>query len=296
MKTRPACRVLAVALASAATLVLAGCASSLSKGISDDGRATEVVFPDVARSAWQKEGTFPNLDNLRLVGAGASKDQLYDLIGRPHFREGAIAVREWDYVFNFREPSGGVVTCQFKAIFDKDARAQSFHWAPAACADRLKPAVVPPTPRIAERPAALPIVAAAPTAKALPPQRRRIELSADALFKFGKSSTDSLQDEGRRELDGLAASLGDARDTAKLKITGHTDRLGSPSFNQSLSLARAISTRDYLAQSGIPAHNMQTFGRGMSEPKVQCAPSSRILLIECLAPNRRVEIEVSGER
>jgi len=29
--------------------------------ISDDGKATEVVFPSIDNDAWLKEGTFPNL-------------------------------------------------------------------------------------------------------------------------------------------------------------------------------------------------------------------------------------------
>ncbi|VEI45321.1 lipoprotein [Actinobacillus equuli] len=32
-----------------------------------------------------------------------NKDQLYNLIGRPHFEEGLYGVREWDYAFNYRE-------------------------------------------------------------------------------------------------------------------------------------------------------------------------------------------------
>ena len=95
------------ALAIAALLALAGCGTStVSKNISDDGRAGEVVFPNIENDAWLKEGTYPNLDNLRRIAPGVSKDQLYDLVGRPHFRESLFGVREWDYIFNFRVPGG----------------------------------------------------------------------------------------------------------------------------------------------------------------------------------------------
>ena len=128
-----------LALAVAALLPLAGCGtSSVSRNISDDGRAGDVVFPEI-KDAWLKEGTFPNPDNVRRIAPGATKDQLYDLVGRPHFREGLFDVREWDYVFNFRVP-GGVKTCQYKVIYDTALRAQSFHWLPADCADGLKTA------------------------------------------------------------------------------------------------------------------------------------------------------------
>lgn len=134
---------LAMATAMAALLSLAGCGTSwVSKNISDDGRAGEVVFPDIKNDAWLQEGTFPNPDNLRRVAPGVSKDQLYDLVGRPHFREGLFEVREWDYIFNFRLP-GGVKTCQYKVIYDTALRARSFHWRPADCAEVLNAASPP---------------------------------------------------------------------------------------------------------------------------------------------------------
>ena len=126
------------ALAIAALLSLAGCGTStVSRDISDDGRAGEVVFPDIGKDAWLKEGTFPNPDNLRRIAPGVTKDQLYELVGRPHFRESLFDVREWDYIFNFRV-AGGVKTCQYKVIYDTALRAQSFHWLPADCAELLK--------------------------------------------------------------------------------------------------------------------------------------------------------------
>ncbi|MBT2325148.1 OmpA family protein [Variovorax paradoxus] len=268
-----------IALAVAALLSLAGCGTStVSKNISDDGRAGEVVFPDIGKDAWLKEGTFPNLDNLRRIAPGVSKDQLYDLVGRPHFRESLFGVREWDYIFNFRVP-GGVKTCQYKVIYDTALRAQSFHWLPADCAELLK-VTSPPVERIAEKVAV--------------PQR--VELSADALFAFGRSGQADLLPQGRRELDTLAAGLRSGRETSRLRITGHTDRLGSTSFNEQLSLARATTVRDHLVQAGVPARGMQVQGKGETEPKVQCEQKKREELIACLAPNRRVEIEVYEER
>jgi OOP family OmpA-OmpF porin len=263
------------ALAMAALLSLAGCGTStVSKNISDDGRAGEVVFPDIGKDAWLKEGTFPNLDNLRRIAPGVTKDQLYDLVGRPHFREGLFEVREWDYIFNFRTPGGGVKTCQYKVIYDTALRAQSFHWLPADCAELLKTAA----PSVAEKPAT--------------PQRH--ELSADALFAFGRSGPADLLPQGQQALDTLATSLRGTRDG--VRISGHTDRLGSTAFNQRLSLARASTVRDYLVQAGVPAAGIQVQGKGESEPKVQCEQKERAELIACLAPNRRVEIEVNPGR
>lgn len=270
-------RLSAVAAAAAAvTLALAaGCTSYVSRGIGDDGRATEVVFPDIARDATQPEGTFPNLDNLRAVGAGVTKDQLYDLLGRPHFREGMVGVREWDYVFNFRS-SGSVTTCQYKVIFDKDYLARSFHWQPAGCA-----AI------IASTPAAVPLAAASP---APAPAARQFRLSADALFAFDGAE---LQPEGRREIARLASQLEGAR-YERIEVVGHTDRLGSPAYNQRLSEKRAEAVRAALVAQGIAPSRVAASGRGETQPVVQCGPGARGALIACLAPNRRVDIAVEA--
>jgi len=140
-------------------------------------------------------------------------------------------------------------------------------------------------------------VRALPTAErpaaASPVAPRRTTLGADGLFRFDGSSLADLMPEGRRKLDVLAA---DIKATDAVKVIGHTDRLGSQAYNNALSLARANTVRSYLAQAGVPAQRIQVEGRGESEPKVQCAQARRADLIACLAPNRRVEIEVSGER
>lgn len=266
-------RVVLGATAGAALVLAAGCTSTVSRGIGDDGRAAEVVFPDIERDATQPEGTFPNLDNLRAVGAGLTKDQLYDLLGRPHFREGLFAVREWDYVFNFRS-GGGVTTCQYKVIFDKDYRARSFHWKPAACAAMIAPAAAGTAPPVA-----------AP-ARAT----RQFRLSADALFAFDGID---LQPEGRREIARLVSQLEGAR-YERIEVVGHTDRLGSPAYNQRLSEKRAEAVRGALVAQGVAPSRVVASGRGETQPVVQCDRSAKSALIACLAPNRRVDIVVEA--
>ncbi|MDH6166491.1 outer membrane protein assembly factor BamE (lipoprotein component of BamABCDE complex) [Variovorax boronicumulans] len=128
-----ASRICIAAIGVAALAALQGCTSYVSKGITDDGKAEELVWP-AERNARQPEGSFPNRDNLRAVRPGDTKNQLYELLGRPHFEEGMFAVREWDYIFRFRSGGDEVATCRYKVIFDRDYKAQSFHWLPAACA------------------------------------------------------------------------------------------------------------------------------------------------------------------
>ncbi|RZL64123.1 MAG: outer membrane protein assembly factor BamE [Variovorax sp.] len=262
-------------LCAIALLALQGCTSYVSKGIADDGKtAAELVFQPLT-DAWQPEGIFPNKDNLRAVRPGMSKDQLYDLIGRPHFNEGLVAVREWDYSFHFRT-GGGAVSCRYKVLFDRDYRAQSFHWEPSACASF-----------IAEPPLAAPV---APVPAPIP---KAIQLSADALFAFDRAALQDLLPSGRRELDRIAVVLGGAK-VEHVRIVGHTDRLGAVAYNQQLSEARAATVRAYLIGAGVPGERLAASGRGAREPVVQCQQAQRDDLIACLAPNRRVEIVVKA--
>ena len=147
----------------------------------DDGRTVKVVFPDIQKSAWLKKGEFVDVDQLRTVAAGVGRNQLCHLLGRPHSMEGFGLVREWDYIFNLRTGKGTeFVTCQYKVVFEKNTLAQSFHWAPADCANQLTPKPL----AVVEKLVTAPVVVGAP---------RRVSLSADALFAFDKSAPEHLQ-------------------------------------------------------------------------------------------------------
>lgn len=258
----------ALLTSAAAVLLLSACGTRhISRDISQQGVAGEVVFPDAANIV-MKGGTFPNLDDLRLVGPGMSKDQLYQLLGRPHFHEGYAGVREWDYLFHFRK-NGQIITCQYKVVYDQDYLAQTFHWAPASCADLLGEAV--------------PVVSGV--------KERHFNLSADALFEFAKYGVDDILPNGHEELTVIAGQLEDA-DNVSIKIVGHTDRIGSDAANQLLSQRRAQTIRGFLADRGVTASAITAEGRGESDPVKDCEDQARTALIACLAPNRRVEIQI----
>jgi len=46
---------------------------------------------------------------------------------------------------------------------------------------------------------------------------------------------------------------------------------------------------------GIPKDKIETIGMGEKQPVVQCDQKSMKALIECLQPNRRVDVQVKGE-
>lgn len=249
----------------AVMLGLAGC-GSLSK-IDANGKTDDPVFPD-AEDVSLDTGTYPNVDNLRQVQTwveteGMTRDQLYDLLGRPHFAEG-FKVREWDYLFHFTTEEGRV-SCQFKVLFDKDRVARSYHWAPAECADILNPQT-PVKP---------------------------FSLSGDVGFAFGSAT---LTTAGLDAIRSVADSLKQASQINTVTVSGHTDRIGDAASNQRLSQQRADSVRRALVAEGIPAATIQASGFGEDRPVVQCDQQDRADLIACLAPNRRVDIEVQAQR
>lgn len=272
-----------IAMAAALVTLLAGCASSANapNPSATEPAATAVRFPDVD-SAWLKGGTFVNVEQLRRMGPGMTKNQVRELISYPHFGEGLFGPKEWDYLFNFRTGSGDeFVTCQYKVVFN-DGVSDSMHWKNPACAAYLRPhvsAVVRPVP----------VIAAAP---------QRFKVAADALFAFDKSGTADMLPEGRGQLDALVEQLkGQYKRFDTVTVIGHTDRLGSDAYNQALSIARAVTVRDYLIARGLPQPALRAYGVGKTQAVAQCADSlPRQQLIACLQPNRRVELEITGER
>ncbi|WP_261803404.1 OmpA family protein [Variovorax sp. PAMC26660] len=243
---------------------------------------TDDEFPALDSAKWQ-QGSFPSLEALRTMRTGMGKDQVRGLLGFPHFSEGLAGVREWNYIFHFRTGAGPeYITCQYMVRFNADVLTHGMYWKGAGCADMLKSAPAAAKSIATVQPAVVPA---------------KTTLGADGLFRFDGRSLADLLPEGRHKLDALAHDIrSSVRSVNAIKVTGHTDRLGSKTYNEGLSLARANTVRDYLVQAGVPAQTMQVQGKGESEPKVHCAQTRRAELIDCLAPNRRVDIEVFAEK
>lgn len=160
------------------------------------------------------------------------------------------------------------------------------------------PSYVEPAPTPASPPAP-PLVAAATPVEpvAAPPERRRVSFSADSLFGFDQSL---VKPEGRAALDQFVKELAGTRFEI-IKVDGHTDRLGSPGYNQRLSARRAEAVKAYLVSSGgVDAGKIVATGKGFSTPvtkSVDCKGNKASpKLIACLQPDRRVEVEATGTR
>ena len=121
-------------------------------------------------------------------------------------------------------------------------------------------------------------------------------LSADALFAFDKSDIRSLTDRGRNQLDQLVEQLRGIRRIHSVDLIGYTDHIGSRAYNDDLSLKRANAVRDYLISHGVDGSRITSEGRGESDPVVNCPNLSGQRLRDCLAPNRRVQVDIEAVR
>jgi OOP family OmpA-OmpF porin len=150
---------------------------------------------------------------------------------------------------------------------------------------------------IAQAPAPTPVYVAPPAPPPSPPAPQNVSFSADSLFDFDSAA---VKPAGRGELDKLATDLRGV-DFDVIKVTGHTDRIGRQAYNQKLSSQRAEAVGSYLVSAaGIPAGKISAKGVNGADPVTkpgECVGTKVTqALIACLQPDRRVDIEVTGQR
>lgn len=120
-----------------------------------------------------------------------------------------------------------------------------------------------------------------------------ITLESDTLFAFGRADFQSLKAEGQSQLSAIAGKLLSTPNIGRIIIGGHADQLGDRQGNLQVSQQRAQTIKTYLIGKGVPARLIEAVGEGSEKPLVKCDMQlPKAQLIQCLEPNRRVEIEV----
>lgn len=121
---------------------------------------------------------------------------------------------------------------------------------------------------------------------------QEIRLDATALFDF---DTATLRPDGKAKLDELITQLNSFRNVSSIVVDGYTDRIGPEAYNEALSRQRAQAVSDYLSAAGaIPVERLRVTGQGERKPVRACEGVRGSSLIQCLEPNRRVEVTVMG--
>ena len=107
-----------------------------------------------------------------------------------------------------------------------------------------------------------------------------LRLPEKLLFGFDQSDIQASQ---KPALEALSKQL-QQYNLNKIKVVGHTDNIGDPSYNQILSEKRASTVSQIFIETGFKTQNIQSMGLGASQPLVENSSE------ENRALNRRVNI------
>ncbi|MCK9817849.1 hypothetical protein BK634_27430 [Pseudomonas chlororaphis] len=107
----------------------------------------------------------------------------------------------------------------------------------------------------------------------------------DVHFQFDSAKLTAAD---QNKLGTIVTRLKQEAPTAQLRVTGHTDSVGSDVYNQKLSEKRAHSVVEYLINNGIPrASFVSVSGAGESQPVADNKTADGRAL------NRRTEIQIN---
>jgi len=91
------------------------------------------------------------------------------------------------------------------------------------------------------------------------------------FFDFNKSDLSSEAQQVVTE----AVKTAKTNNLVKVVITGHTDTVGSHSYNQGLSERRSASVKDEMVKDGLDGSGITTLGKSFDDPLVATGPGVR---------------------
>jgi OmpA-OmpF porin, OOP family len=163
-------------------------------------------------------------------------------------------------------------------------------------AQRAAEACIPPPAPVAAVVPPVPVLV--PPAPVVP-----VNAAANVLFNFDKRDLGNVRPYTKDQLDTLIAQVKSSSITvSSIKLIGHADRLnstGDANYNVKLSQDRVETIRAYMVSQGVPANLISTEFKADTQQIEACTKAkfrSNAELQECLLPNRRVEVILSGVR
>ena len=88
----------------------------------------------------------------------------------------------------------------------------------------------------------------------------------DTLALYFEFDEDEVNPRTRRQLE-IVSMILLADPGKKITLSGHTDALGTPNYNNSLSMRRAAVVRDFLSKAGVSSSQITLLGKGANQPR-----------------------------
>jgi outer membrane protein OmpA-like peptidoglycan-associated protein len=203
------------------------------------------------------------------LATGSDRGFMWQAIGGFTYKVSPVVDLYVDYRYRDSDarPTTNFIPVGFERVHNSADQAVlvGFRWYPWRAAEAAPPPPPPPLP---------------PPPPPPPPATKTFIV----FFDFNKSNLTSEAQSVVNEAVKAAKEQGSVR----VLVTGHTDTVGSDSYNMGLSVRRAQSVKDEMVREGMDGGTISIEGKGYHDPLVPTGPGVRE------PQNRRAVIDLGG--
>ncbi len=227
------------------------------------------------------------------LGAGAGAGHLHLGSNITHTGNEITQLNRWGFMWQAIGGMSYEINPQVDLFVDyryRDAQAHGTSWTPAfgpvgshPVTENVVLAGLRWYPAVSEPPPPPPPPAPPPPPPPPPPAPPPVKTFI-VFFDFNQSNLTAEAEQVVAEAVKTAKETGQVR----VLVTGHTDTVGSDSYNQGLSVRRAESVKDEMVREGMEGSEISIQGKSFHDPLVPTGPGVRE------PQNRRAVIDLGG--